>query len=363
MTKSAFPAWLKWMLISAGLVSAIAVSALVFLVMGVMSDSVLSMPVNPALGSAPSARSDDTNSIKPPVIVEYDEAPITPVSEADSASIPTAAPLPVLSNLERQTILLMGLDRRPNETYPTRTDTMMLISLKPETNQASILSVPRDLYVDIPGFGRERINAAYVLGAINNGGEAAGAQLAMDTIERNLGVHVDHYVMVDFQTVINLVDAFGGLTVNVEETIDDPLYPDMNYGYDPLYIPAGVQTLDGATALKYMRTRHGDSDFERSRRQQNAMMALREQLLGLGATGLARRVPTVWNELQSGVFTDLALNDILGLVNAGTEFSAESIKSGVIDYNYVYSYRTSGGASVLVLKTEEVSGLIAELFD
>lgn len=363
MRNSAFPAWLKWMLISAGLVTVIAVSALVFLVVGVMSDSFLAMPVNPAYAEPPLAINGDANSIKPPVIVEYDEIPITPVSDDAAAEIPTVEPLPVLSNRERQTILLMGLDRRPNENYPTRTDTMILLSLDPETNEASILSVPRDLYVDIPGFGRERINAAYVLGALNLGGDAAGAQLAMDTIERNLGVHVDHYLMVDFQSVVNLIDALGGLTVDVESVIDDPLYPDMNYGYDPLYISAGVQTMDGELALKYMRTRHGDSDFDRSRRQQRAMLALREQVLGLGATGLARRAPVIWGELQDGIFTDMSLNDILGLVNAGTALSAESINSGVLDYNYVYSFRTSGGASVLVLRTEEVAGLIADLFD
>ena len=176
-------------------------------------------------------------------------------------------------------------------------------------------------------------------------------------------MHVDHYVLVDFNAVTNLIDAFGGLTIDIENVIDDPLYPDMNYGYDPLYIPAGVQTLDGETALKYMRTRHGDSDFERSRRQQRAMLALRQQVLGFGATGLARRVPTIWDEVQNGIFTDLALNEILGLVNAATELSAESINSGVIDYNYAYAHRTSGGASVLILRTEEVAGLISDLFD
>ncbi|HFC12662.1 MAG TPA: hypothetical protein ENJ56_07445 [Anaerolineae bacterium] len=362
MRSNVFPTWLKWMLISAGLVSLIAVSSLVFLVAGVMSESLRDKPLNPASNNG-GGTSAEVNGIKPVIVVEYDEIPITPISDEDTASIPIAEPLPTLTNRDRLTILLMGLDRRPNETYPTRTDTMILLSLDPETNQASMLSIPRDLYVDIPGIGRERINAAYVLGALRNGGEAAGAQLAMDTVERNLGVHVDHYVLVDFNAVVNLIDAFGGLEINVEKTIDDPLYPDMNYGYDPLYIPAGQQTLDGWTALKYMRTRHGDSDFDRARRQQKAMLALREQVLGVGVTGLARRVPTIWDEVKEGIFTDMSLNDILALVNAATELSAESINTGVIDYTYAYSYQTSGGASVLILRTEEVATLIASLFD
>lgn len=363
MSRGAFPAWLKWMLISAGLVSVIAVSALMFLVFGQMSDRFLTSPLNPAEYAPISGKQTETSSLKPAIQVEYAEVPITPVSEDEAAQIPTSAPLPVLSNTERTTILVMGLDRRPNENYPTRTDTMILMSFDPNSQDASMLSVPRDLYIDIPGYGRERINAAYVLGALYEGGEAGGAELAMETIERNLGVMVDHYVLIDFNAVTNLIDAIGGVQVDVPETIDDPTYPDMNYGYDPLYIPAGLQTLNGETALKYMRTRHGDSDFERSRRQQLTLFALREQLEVLGATGLARRAPQIWTEVQGGVFTDMTLNDMLGLLNVASGLSAESINSGVIDYNYASGYTTTAGASVLVLKTQEVAGLISELFD
>ena len=360
---SGFPAWLKWMLISAGLVSFVAVSSLAFLVAGAMSDSFLTMPINPISGGDSADIRGGTSSINDPIKVQREAALPTPLPADEAAEIPTTQPITILQDYERTTVLVMGLDRRPGENYPTRTDTMILLSIDPDTDSASMLSVPRDLYVDIPGYYRDRINVAYVLGALNGGNEATGAQLAMDTVERNLGVQVDHYLLVDFNAVTSLIDAVGGLTVNVEQTIDDPLYPNMNYGYDPLYIPAGEQTLDGATTLKYMRTRHGDNDFERSRRQQNAMLALQSKLVSLGPLGLAQRGPVIWQQIQDGIFTDLSLNDVLGLMNAGIGLSAESINSGVIDYNYAYSYQTSGGASVLILRTEEVASLIAELFN
>jgi LCP family protein required for cell wall assembly len=91
-----------------------------------------------------------------------------------------------------------------------------------------------------------------------------GGQLAVDTIQYNLGVRVDYYVLVEFDAFITLVDEIGGIDINVPYEIYDPEYPDMNYGYDPLYIPAGFQHMDGELALKYARTRHGDNDFERA---------------------------------------------------------------------------------------------------
>ncbi len=364
MTSSAFPVWLKWMLLTAGLVSFIAVSSLIFLIAGIMSDNFLAMPINPISNVAESAEIRGSSSaISEPIEVQF-EAQIEPVLAAvEAAEVPTAPPIAMVEAHGRTTVLVMGLDRRPDETYPTRTDTMILLSIEHDTETASILSIPRDLYVDIPGYYRDRINVAYVLGAVNAGSEAGGAHLAMETVEQNLGVQVDHYLLVDFNSVTSLIDAIGGLEIYVTETIDDPLFPDMNYGYDPLYIPAGQQTLDGRTSLKYMRTRHGDSDFERSRRQQNAIKALQKQLVDLGPLGLAQRAPVIWQEIQSGIFSDMSFNDAFSLMNAGINLDDEAIQTAVIDYNYSYNYRTTNGASVLILRPEEVSTLIDTLFN
>ncbi|PJF39988.1 MAG: hypothetical protein CUN54_06995, partial [Phototrophicales bacterium] len=133
----------------------------------------------------------------------------------------------------RFTVLVMGLDRRPGETgLAYRTDTMMLVSVDPITNSIGLLSIPRDLFVDVPGYGQlQRVNTPMVLGELQQPG--FGPQLAMQTVQYNLGIRVHDYIAVDFNTFVTLVDAIGGIDINVPRTINDPLYPDMFFGYDP----------------------------------------------------------------------------------------------------------------------------------
>lgn len=224
-----------------------------------------------------------------------------------------------------------------------------------------MLSIPRDLYTVLPGRGRERINTAFVYGSVGNN-PAGGAALAMQTIEYNLGVKVDHYVLVDFGAVIDGIDSVGGISVDVPFTINDPYYPDHDYGYDPLFIPAGLQDLDGELALKYARTRHQDNDFGRSRRQQQVILALRERVLSLGLTDLLLRAPFLYDKLSSGVRTDLSLDQIVSLARVVSDVNSEDIRSDVLDHRYVTSFRTDQGAEVLVLINERASALIEELF-
>ena len=345
--KSGFPAWLKWMLILSFALTTFFVSTVLYVV---VDKGLLYRPINPA------HREPD---------VQYQE-PDSKNSVAMLPALRTPIPTPTISPLnsdERLTVLMMGLDRRTGEEFVSRTDTMILFSIVPKTGVASILSIPRDLYVDIPNYDRQdRINTAFVLGAIEDG-EAAGAELAMATIEENLGIHVDHYALLDFDTVIQLVDAVGGVTVNVPVTIDDPLYPDMNYGYDPLYIEAGTQKMAGELALKYMRTRHIDDDFGRANRQQQVIMAFREQFLGLGIGGMASTLPTLFSQVRNGIFTDLSLNDLLSISQVAKDISADNINSVVLDYNYVESYTTDAGAQVLLIRQDAVAQLVAKLFD
>jgi LCP family protein required for cell wall assembly len=162
---------------------------------------------------------------------------------------------------ERVNILVLGVDQRPGERGPWRTDTMIVVSVDPVSKSAGMLSLPRDLWVEIPGYGQDRINTAYVVGDLNKfpGG---GPALAKKTVQYNLGEPIHYYVRVNFLAFQKLIDLIGGVDIYVEQEINDPTYPDMNYGYDPLHIPAGWQHLDGALALKYARTRHASSDFE-----------------------------------------------------------------------------------------------------
>ncbi len=270
--------------------------------------------------------------------------------------------IPTITSSRRTTILLLGMDRRNSaETY-TLTDTILLLSINPAQQSASLLSIPRDLYVEIPEYGQHRINAAFILGS-REGGDASGAELAMRTVEQNLGVNVDHYALVDFNTVVNVVDAIGGITVRVPERIDDPQYPDMSYGYDPFVIEAGEHLLDGETALKYMRSRHGSTDFNRARRQQQVVLAFRDELMGQGVGPILEIAPSLLEKFSDGFFTDLSTSEILGFANASTDLASFRISTAVLDYQFVESQATPSQGTVLVLRPEEVTDLLQQLFN
>lgn len=351
--KPFLPTWLSLLLSVVFVITGIVVSVFVFLT----AEAVLAaarQPFNPLDEAAIEASATEL----PPLIQEG----AVPTSSPDEPT-PTQMPLAVegLQSDDRITILMMGIDRRPGEPYISRTDTMMLLSYNPRSESISLLSIPRDLYVVIPGRGRDRINTAFVYGAQGNS-PAAGASLAMQTVAYNLGVPVDHYLMVDFSAFIRSIDALGGIDVQVPYDIYDPDFPDMNYGYDPLYIQAGPQHFDGLTALKYARTRHQDNDFYRARRQQQVLMAVRSKALSLGPAEMLRQAPVIYRQLEDGIRTDMSLEQLLTLANVLKDIPEENIKSGVLDHEYVVGHRTAGGASVLILVNERAAPLISELF-
>ena len=317
--------------------------------------AVLQQPINPVASAA-----QDVLNVNLPPLEQDGPAPVEtlPPNEVAPTALPTHVPW---QDSNRLNILLMGIDRRPGEPFISRTDSIMLISFNPETEEISVLSIPRDLYVVIPGRGRDRINTAFVYGA-SGSDPAAGAALAMQTVSYNLGVNVDHYVLVDFSAVIQSVDAIGGIDVNVPFEIYDPTYPDMNYGFDPLHIPAGLQHLNGEMALKYARTRHVDNDFGRAARQQQVLMAVRSKALSLGVTDMLTQAPFLWQQLREGVRTDLSYEQMLQLAKSVSTIPDENFRTAVLNYDYVVSYRTDAGASVLVLINDRAAALIQEMF-
>lgn len=263
----------------------------------------------------------------------------------------------------RFTVLVMGLDRRPGEQgLAFRTDTILLVSLDPISNSLGILSIPRDLYVDVPGYSQlQRVNTPMVLGELRQPGY--GPQLAMQTVQYNLGIRVHDYVIVDFNAFIRFVDIIGGIEMDVPYAISDPLYPDMNYGYDPFYIRAGRQVMDGATALKYARTRHGDNDFQRAARQQAVIYAIRNRLLTAdGLTQLIIQAPSLWATLSEGVYTGLTLEQVIQLALYIRNIPPENIRTGVINEAYTMNWTTPQGAAVLVPDRARLGQLMVEVF-
>jgi LCP family protein required for cell wall assembly len=262
----------------------------------------------------------------------------------------------------RLTILLMGIDRRPGETgLSFRTDTMLLLSLDPRTGEIGMLSIPRDLLVTVPGYGERRVNEPMVIGELREVGY--GPRLAMETVQYNLGIRVNHYVVVDFAAFVAIVDALGGIEIEIDYTINDPLYPSMNYGYDPFFLRAGTHILDGQTALKFARTRHGDSDINRAERQQQVLMAIRDKASSPEMIpALLANASQIWSAINANFFTDLSVEQLiqLGLFIKDIPFS--SIQRGVIDYSYVSSYTTAAGASVLLPNRARLGQLMAQVF-
>ena len=289
---------------------------------------------------------------------------LPPVQVTDGGIVATPTPAPTVGAWEgdgRVNIMMMGIDRRPGEAFVSRTDTIMILSIDPDTDTAAILSVPRDLYVEIPGYGQDRVNTALVYGS-QQGDYLDGAALAMQTVSYNLNIPVHHFILVDFNAFVRTIDLLGGIDVDVPYEINDPEYPDMDYGYDPLIIPAGVQHFDGATALKYARTRHGDSDFNRAYRQQQVLFAARQQAVNLGIGEMLLRAPSLYRQVEDGIRTDLSLEQLLRLAKSVSDIPAGNIRNEVLDYDYVTSYRTPGGASVLLLRPDTAVPLIQSLF-
>lgn len=267
---------------------------------------------------------------------------------------------------DRVTILMMGIDQREGETDTAyRTDSMMLVTVDPVGRTAGMLSIPRDLYVEIPGFpGRDKITTANFKGDAYHlpGG---GPQLAVDTVEQNLGIRVDYYVRINFTAFETFVDLIGGIDVNNPTDIADPEYPDMFNGYDPFYLSAGQQHLDGKTALKFARTRHqtGD-DFGRAARQQLVVMAVRDKILRADMLPvLFSKAPQLLSALSGSYQTNLSIDQIASLALLAKQIPRDKITSAVIDQQYIADfYTTDDNQQVVILNIEKFRTLRDSMF-
>lgn len=264
---------------------------------------------------------------------------------------------------ERVNILFMGIDSRCDEEGPVRTDSMMLISINPVRNRASILSIPRDIWVEIPGVGMDSINQA------NYWGEAyrlpgGGPALAADTVSNFLGIEVEHYLTVNFEAFRDFVNLIDGIQIDVPAAIDDPTYPDECYGYDPFFVEKGLQSMNGPIALKYARTRATiGGDIDRAGRQQEVILAIRQKVLDVNMIPtLIARSPQLWSSFQENVSTSLTEREIIQLALLMPDIHRDRIKSGVIDFNYVYNEVAPNGRQVLVPRYDKIHALREELF-
>jgi LCP family protein required for cell wall assembly len=276
-----------------------------------------------------------------------------PVAVAQSA--PTAVP-PVTLPPDTVMILLLGSDRREGWTH-WRTDSIILVAVDTGGHTAGLLSIPRDLWVYIPGRGNERINTAELWGELGKypGG---GPALIKKTIEYNLGLPVHYYVRVDLQGFVKIIDTLGGVTVDVDCPLSDR-FPDPSSptGFTDLDLSPGIYHIDGKTALYYSRSRLSTSDFDRSRRQQKVIRGVWEQALRLD---ILPKIPELWQTLSDAFQTDLSLDQVLTLAYLGTQMEPQNIHGHFIDRTMVTGWRTPKGASVMLPNHEKIRQVVAQ---
>lgn len=319
------------------------------------------------LASTPTASDADATPASTPA---PDGTPADPGNGGEPVSTPSVS---AWASPTRFTVLLLGIDQRPQETGPFRTDTIIVLSMDPVRRTAAMLSIPRDVYVPIPGYqgtaySPNRINTANYIGDLTEypGG---GPALAMRTVQAMLGIPIHRYVLINFEAFETAIDAIGEVTVCPTERIFDDRYPDTDtYGVITVEFQPGCQALNSTRLLQYARVRHnaGD-DFGRAMRQQEVIRAVRDRALSLGGvSGLIGQAGEIWEALRDNIRTDLSFDEILQLAALAQEIP--EIQSAVL------SIRTTEGGELLpstlpsgedVLSPvyEDIYALVVRLFD
>lgn len=307
-----------------------------------------------------------------PPLASATQFPITtPLAPATQFPITTPLPMqqptpevftqaqPVIDAPESITILLLGSDTRSGTSF--RTDTIMVAAVRPLDGQVSLISIPRDLWVNIPTVGMQRINTAYQYGEID-AYPGGGAGLLKDTILFNLGIQIDHTVMVDFNGFRKTVDTIGGIDLPVscpytDWRLLDPTYDPQDENNWFLFTAGpGLIHMDGDLSLWYARSRKLSNDFDRGRRQQEVIRAIYGQAL---RSELVSRIPQLFSDLSSSFTSDLGLPDILKLSPLALHLTNADIRSYYVAGDLVTSWITPGGADVLLPNTELIQQMLS----
>jgi LCP family protein required for cell wall assembly len=291
------------------------------------------LDATPSPGSAASP-TDDGTAAGPT------DSPVPDETPAGSA-LPQVS-IPPWNGKDRLNILLIGADQRPGEgTF--NTDTLIVVSIDPVTKQVAMFSLPRDTQgVPIPPgparnvFGsvyQGKINAWWTNihrrtdlypGSVKNG--TVGYNGLMAIMGYLYGLDIKYFVEVNFDGFKNVVDEMGGLTVNVQIPVSDDRFPSIHGGLRRVYIPSGIQHMDGAEALRYARSRHGSNDFDRGARQQRVLLSLRQQA---DPQALIPRLPDLIAALSSAVSTDIPTNQLAPLLGLASQIDTKDIRSYV----------------------------------
>lgn len=322
----------------------------------------LSASASPARGLGAPLESEDLVDLVPAPstdiegsgsVVPRREEEVLEAADLPGRTVPRTTP-PLRNTLN---ILLVGVDRRPGARSGGRTDTILVAVLDRSSDHVGLVSVPRDLYVEFPGHGPARINAAYgIARETGQDGLALLARVASDT----LAIPIHHAVAVDLDVFESSVDALGGVTVDVPcPIVDNFVDPREPTGRRRLDVAAGRQHMDGVTAAMYARSRHGRSDWDRARRQQALLLGLRARLRT--ASGLAR-LPALWDELGEDVVSDMTRLDLLRLAQRAARTDPEHVHGFVIGFQHTDHWTTPEGRWVLLPRYDAIDASLRALF-
>jgi LCP family protein required for cell wall assembly len=276
-------------------------------------------------------------------------------STAGPGSLPNLNP--VSAPTEPFTVLLLGSDDDA-KFAPDRlnTQSMILVRVDPTTKQATMLSIPRDLWVQIPDQGWGKISTAYQLG---------GAQAAIAAVQSNFQVHIDDYVWIGLNGLVHLINQLGGVNLQVTNPVMDDFYPsDLNtngypYDYYRVAVLPGATHLDGVQALQYVRSRHGDlrGDFARSERQQQLLLAIKAEASHLNVADLPALASTFNGEIK----TSVGLDRLRALLSIANNFNGSNIHRVVLVPPYT-SEGWAAGQSVVFPDWNQILPLVHKTF-
>lgn len=261
---------------------------------------------------------------------------------------------------DRINILVLGIGGAGHDG-PYLSDTNIIVSLKPSTKKVSLISIPRDLGVKINDQGVRKINFADAYGELKAPGQ--GGDYARQVFSETFNISIPYYIRVDFKAFADMIDAVGGVPINVPRTFSDSQFPGENYSYRTIRFEAGPQTMDGQTALDFARSRHGDngegSDFARAHRQQLVLEALKQKLLSVGTYTDPTVVTGLLNSLSQHVATNLDLAQMMYLATLAKDITSP-LKHLVLDNSpsgYLVSTTGENGAFLLFPRTGEYTNI------
>ena len=297
----------------------------------------------------------------PGISVDNGQTNVQPGAASASGIQSSAITTEPWDGTNRVTILIMGLDYSDWRSGDTpHSDTMILLSIDPIKKSASMLSIPRDVWVNIPGFDYGRINEAYFNGAAYKlpGG---GPELARQTVEQFIGVPVQYYAVIDFGAFIKFIDEIGGVQVQPDQAVT---IENFGGGSQQVLEPGKSYTLGGELALAYARERHTEGgDVDRARRQQEVILSIRRRILKYeNLPELIAKAPALYQDLSAGIITNLDLSDTIKLGLLALQMDVNNIKRGIINYDMVIPTKSPEGEQILKPIPDKIRTLRDELF-